>query len=163
MKAISAFHNIPIHGEIFLLNPLELGRVIGHESVGEMVYSVVINRREIPWLAFHQGSCDSMDGSVITQDLGKGAKSLILFLVDLRRIRNEGKDMCFSQLVGKHLETCQLRPALFRMNGAFWNSPAFLRIESYTAKSIGDHVALDRFRGVTRPPPDDITLKSALT
>ena len=98
-----------------------------------------------------------MHRGVITQDLGKGAKSLVLFLIDLGRIGNEGKNMRFGQFVRKNLKAGQLRPFLRRMNGALRNNPTFLRIEPYPAKSVSDDVAINWLRGMTRPPTDDIT------
>ena len=45
-----------------------------------------------------------MHRRVVTQDLGKGAKSLVLLLVDLGRVRNEGQNVRFGQFVRKDLE-----------------------------------------------------------
>ena len=54
METVTALHDVLVHGEVFLLNPLQLWRVIRHEGMGEVVDSIVIDRSKIPRLCFHQ-------------------------------------------------------------------------------------------------------------
>ena len=93
VETVSTFYDILINGEVFVLYPLQLRRVVGHEGVREMIDPVVIDRGEIPWLVLHQRGRDCVDGGVIAQDFGKRTQTLVLLLIDLRRVGNEGQDM----------------------------------------------------------------------
>ena len=66
VKAVGAFNDTFEKGEVFFLDPLQFGRVIGHEGVAKMVDAIVIDSGEIPRLCLHQRRCDRMNGSVIT-------------------------------------------------------------------------------------------------
>src|SRR5438045_3143561 len=48
------------------------------------------------------------------------------------------------------------------MDRSLRNDPAFLRIEPYSAESIGYYVTIDRLSRVTRPPANDITPQPTL-
>src|SRR5436309_16068044 len=127
-----------------------------------MIDPVVIDRGEIPRLALHQSSRDRVNRSIVTQDFGKGTKSLVFFLIDLGRVGNEGQDMCLGQFVRENLETRQLRPVLGRVDCSFGNAPAFLRIELHSTEGVRHDCAVDWLRWMTRPPANDATPQTAL-
>ena len=69
-----------------------------HEAVGKMVNRIVVNRGEIPSLSLHQSGCDRMNRSRLAEDFGEAGQALILPLIDLRGVWNEGQNMLPGQL-----------------------------------------------------------------
>jgi len=65
VKSVGAFHDVFIDSKVLLSDPLQLGRVIGHEGVREMIDSIIVNSGEIPGLVLHQRGRDRVDRGVI--------------------------------------------------------------------------------------------------
>ena len=61
MEAVGTSNDVLIKGEILVIDPGKLRRVIGHEGVREMIDAIVVNSGEIPWLGLHQCSRDRMN------------------------------------------------------------------------------------------------------
>src|SRR3954447_15962272 len=124
MKAVTPLYHILVHGVVILGNPLQLRRVIRHEGMGEVVDAVVIDGTEIPWFAFHQSRRDGVHRGIVTQDLGEGAKPLVLLLIDLSRFGNKRQDMSLRKFVRKNSEPRQLCASLVWMDSSLWHDPA---------------------------------------
>ena len=95
VKAIRAFHDIFVEIELFLIDPVELRRMIRHESVREMIDAIEVNRREIPRLGFHQCRRHRLDRGVIAQDFRKRFQLPVFFLIDLCRVGDERQNVGF--------------------------------------------------------------------
>ena len=70
--------------------------------------------------------------------------------------------MRLGEFVRENLEAGQLRALLRRVDRPLGKGPSFLRIEPDPAKCVRDHIAIDRLRGMTRPPADDVIPQPAL-
>ena len=64
-----------------------------HESVAEVIDSVVIDGHEIPWLVLQDPSGGIVDRAILSKNLGECLEPLVPLLIDLGGARNPGRQM----------------------------------------------------------------------
>ena len=123
MEPVAAFDDTLVVLEVLLGDPLLTRRVESHEPMREVVDAVEVDAHQVPVLELDQGSGCTMDRDGVGEGLRESDQPLVLLLVDLREVRNEGCDMFRLDLPWMEPELLQVLRHGLRMHGPRLHRP----------------------------------------
>ena len=156
VKLVCAVHHVLVSLVVVGRDPVETGRVVLHESMAEVIDAVVVHRHEIPGLQLHHRGRGGVNARSLRQYLGNLPEARILFLIDLRGVRNERKDLLRFQFRRVDPKFLQRLGQSWRMDGTGPHGPGLAKGSDGLLVMVRDHHPADGLGRMRGPPSDDV-------
>ncbi len=132
--------------------------MILHEAVTEVVDGIVIDGEEIPRLVLDEPRRGRVDGRALGDGFAERRKAPVFILIHLFEGGHEGLEHGPDEFLGMQAQFGQGVVKLGRIHGIGEQGPAFDALIGQgpggAVVMVGNHDAVDRFRGMAGPPAD---------
>ena len=152
VPGIGIADTVPVKLGNLVVGPGSVWRVIGHESVPEVVGRVEINCCEVPLLRLKQLGGHRIGCHAFANQLRKRVQALIACLIHFVKVRHKGPQHLAGDLIRAHAQVTQQWGQLGWMHtaGRHWLLGQIFAL--HIAEPVRDNGPVDRLGRVARPP-----------
>jgi len=155
MQAITAVDNLFVKFIILLLDSLQSRWMKIHKAVAKVIYSIKIDRPEIPGLVFQNCTHSIIYSRRIGNNLGQPLDPMILFLINLMQARQKKRDETGIKSLRMGAQCRQVAGQTLRMNRTGCHRPGFIERSYRPLIMVTNHNPVNRLNRMRRPPTDD--------